>query len=144
MKRNSKRIYGFRFALALLAAGAASSAAAQDEPSTAQEEEDRVSELIVYGDDPCPQGEGDEIVVCARRPETERYRIPKNLRENKEKRGEMSWGARAAEMEEASRVTRPGGCSVVGSHGHTGCFNQFISNWRAERRAMEREASEIP
>ena len=40
----------------------------------------RVFNLIVYGDDPCPKGEGDEIIVCARKPESERYRIPKKLR----------------------------------------------------------------
>ena len=30
----------------------------------------RVFNLIVYGDDPCPKGEGDEIIVCARKPES--------------------------------------------------------------------------
>ena len=35
---------------------------------------DRIATLVVYGDDPCPRSAGDEIVVCARRPENERYR----------------------------------------------------------------------
>src|SRR3546814_15322865 len=41
---------------------------------------ERISQLIVDGDDPCPQSTADEIVVCARKPEADRYRIPENLR----------------------------------------------------------------
>ena len=141
---NWKRNSGFQTAFFLIAATLSSTAIAQNESSDADEESDRVSELIVYGDDPCPKGEGDEIVVCARKPEGERYRIPKNLRENKQKRGEESWGSRVAEMDEASRATRPGGCSPIGSYGQTGCFDQFLRNWRAERRAIDREADQIP
>lgn len=54
-------------------------------PAQAQAEApDRVETLVVYGDDPCPVEEGGGIVVCARKPESERYRIPKDLREKKE------------------------------------------------------------
>ena len=42
-------------------------ALAQPEPPP-----ERIINLLVYGDDPCPQSQGDEIVVCARRPEAER------------------------------------------------------------------------
>ena len=42
---------------------------------------DRVSEIIVYGNDPCPRSTDDQVVVCARKPETERYRIPEKLRQ---------------------------------------------------------------
>ena len=37
-------------------------------------------QVDVFGDDPCPKGVGDEIVVCARLPESERFRIPAPLR----------------------------------------------------------------
>lgn len=104
----------------------------------------RTTSLIVYGDEPCPQSSEGEIVVCARRPEEERYRIPKALRERPDDRGEVAWGARATELEEASRATRPGSCSPVGSGGQTGCFDQMIRNWRLDRRAMEREAAQHP
>ena len=47
-------------------------------PALAQQT--RVSEIIVYGTDPCPRSTDDEIVVCARKPESERFRIPEALR----------------------------------------------------------------
>lgn len=115
-------------------------------PAYAQNSEPpgRTTSLVVYGDDACPPSTEDEIVVCARRPEEERYRIPKALRRNKDERGEMAWGARATELEETSRFTRPGSCSVVGSFGQTGCFDQMIRNWRLDRRAIEQEAAQYP
>ena len=49
---------------------------AAPEPALAQ----RVNEIIVYGTDPCPRSTDDEVVVCARKPESERFRIPEKLR----------------------------------------------------------------
>ena len=50
-------------------------------PAAAQEAaEPKVNQLIVYGDDKCPESQGDEIVVCARMGEADRYRIPSSLR----------------------------------------------------------------
>jgi hypothetical protein len=47
-------------------------------PALAQSS-DRV--LVIFGKDKCPtDSTGNEIVVCSRRPEAERYRIPKELR----------------------------------------------------------------
>ena len=95
----------------------------------------REESVIVYGDDPCPAAEDpEEIVVCARRPEDERYRIPAPLRHGPEPL-ERSWSNQAAELEDAQRDTRPNSCSVVGSFGQTGCTQQMIRNWHAERRA---------
>lgn len=46
-------------------------------PAQAQRSE-RV--LVIFGNDPCPtNASGDEIIVCARRPESERYRIPQQI-----------------------------------------------------------------
>jgi len=98
----------------------------------------RERNVIVYGDDPCPESQGDEIVVCGRRPEEERYRIPEPLRRG-DRRGEQAWGTRAAELEDAQRDTRPDGCSVVGSFGQSGCTQDMVRRWRAERRARARE-----
>jgi hypothetical protein len=107
----------------------APAAGAQDEPP------ERERSLVVYGDDPCPRSEDpDEIVVCARRPEEERYRIPGPLRRERQ-RTEASWSSQAAELEEAQRSTRPDSCSVVGSFGQTGCTLDMLRRWRAEQQA---------
>ena len=37
---------------------------AQDAPG------EKVNQLIIYGDDPCPPSQGGEITVCARKPES--------------------------------------------------------------------------
>ena len=95
----------------------------------------RSSAIIVYGDDPCPKGVGDEIVVCARRPESERYRIPAPLRRSKFARREQSWVTRTRDIEETGRAQRPNSCSPVGSGGQTGCFEQFMRDAAAQRKA---------
>ena len=64
------------FALALAPAALLAGAA----PALAQADGDKVNQLIVYGDDPCPQSSEAEITVCARKGESERYRIPEVLR----------------------------------------------------------------
>jgi len=120
------------FALALLGlAGAGAAAHAQDEAP-------RESHVVVYGDDPCPPSAGDDVVVCARRPEEERYRIPAPLRRSS-RPPPSSWSSSVAELEEAQRDTRPNSCSVVGTFGQTGCTQQMLRQWAAERRARSRE-----
>jgi hypothetical protein len=94
----------------------------------------RETRVEVYGDDPCPPSSDDEIVVCARRPEEDRYRIPAELRQS-DRRPEGSWTSSVEELEEAQRDTRPGSCSVVGSWGQSGCWMQMIRQWWVERRA---------
>lgn len=95
----------------------------------------RVSTLLVYGNDPCPRSSGDEIVVCARQPESERYRIPKALRKrayNAARDG--SWAGTAKVLENVSRQGIPGSCSPNGSYGQTGCFRRFIEENRAAQQ----------
>jgi hypothetical protein len=116
-------------ATALLLAPAMAAAA---EPAGPPE---RVASAVVYGNDPCPKGEGDEVIVCARKPERERYRIPKELRHENEPLAERSWAARTAALEDATRETMPNSCSVVGSYGQTGCFARMIRDWFIARRA---------
>jgi len=119
-------------AIALAGAGALATAAAAQAP-------EREASVIVYGDDPCPAArDEDEIVVCARRPEDERYRIPAPLRRGTELR-ERSWSSQAMQLEDAQRDGRPNSCSVVGSFGQTGCTQQMLRNWTAERRDRRRD-----
>ena len=115
---------------------AAVPAAAQDETHAPQNElAERTSTAIVYGDEACPKAEEDEIVICARRPEGDRYRIPKELRHKGDPLSETSWGARNELLEEAARANLPGSCSVVGSYGQSGCQRQFVDQWYNARRA---------
>ena len=122
-------------ALTLLVAAplAARPAAVPALPNEAPPE--RISTLVVYGEDPCPRSKDDEIVVCARLPESERYRIPKELRGKKKEEAAQSWVERARTLDMVSRKGTPDSCSPVGTGGQTGCMRQFLERARAEREA---------
>ena len=125
---------------ALLSLAAAFPAAA---PAFAEDPPARQSTLVVYGNDPCPSsGADNDVVVCARRPEEERYRIPRRIRERQQT--DTSWASRVEGLEDESRPMRPNSCSVVGSNGFTGCNAAMIRQWYAERRARRAEDAGIP
>jgi hypothetical protein len=106
---------------------------------------EKVSSLVVYGNDPCPRSTADEIVVCARVPESERFRVPKRFR-NQRKRdsGGTAWGARVQALEYVTRTGRPNSCSPVGTFGQSGCTQQFLSQWRAERDQAKDDDGSVP
>jgi hypothetical protein len=108
--------------LALLAVPAM----AQDAPG------DRVNQLIVYGDDECPAGKDDEIVICARKAESERYRIPSALRESSSPQNE-AWNNKVLAYE---MVGRSGimSCSPSGPGGSLGCTQRMIDTAYQEKR----------
>jgi hypothetical protein len=109
-------------------------------PAMAQSEEPVRRQIVIYGSDPCPAGEGDEIVVCSRRPEAERNRIPQGLREDPPDPAGPSWADRARMLDRIS----PGGldsCSPVGPGGSTGCRQQALEDW-ADERAQEEDEPE--
>lgn len=101
-----------------------------------------VSEVIVYGTDPCPRSTDDEVVVCARKPETERFRIPERLRQGGSLQSRQAWAVRAKSFETVGR-TGINSCSAVGPAGHTGCLDQLIDEAFAERREQA-EAESTP
>ena len=111
---------------------------AQAPEAAATEPPERTTSAIVYGDDPCPAAPEGEIVVCARRPEGDRYRIPKDLRNADDPPSEVAWGARSQLLEEAGRANLPGSCNAVGTYGQTGCQQKIIDQWYRERRALRR------
>lgn len=117
---------------ALAAVGAA--LAAFSGPAAAQSTGGaRIVEIIVYGDDPCPRSTESEVVVCARKPEAERYRIPERYREGGSIQSRQSWAARARSFEYVGR-TGTMSCSAVGPGGHTGCLQQVIERAESEYR----------
>ena len=118
----------------------AAPALAQNDSSLAQSGEppQRTSVLYTYGDEPCPEPKGDEIVVCAQQPETERYRVPKELREELKDDapvGGGSWASAVEGYDNVARATRPASCSPVGSYGFTGCAAAAMREWFEARRA---------
>ena len=112
-------------ALAASLALTAFPAAAQDEGG------DRINQLIVYGDDPCPQSTENEITVCARKDESERYRIPDNLRTSDAPEN-VAWTERVKSYEMVG-ATGTMSCSPVGPGGMTGCTQQLIEQAYAEK-----------
>ena len=112
-------------------------------PSPALAQNGRISEIIVYGTDPCPRSTDDEVVVCARKPEAERYRIPERLRSSGSRQSRESWANKAIAFETYGR-TGINSCSPVGPAGFTGCTQQLISQAFKERReeAVEGAAPE--
>lgn len=108
-------------------------AMAQAEPEKAPQ---RYLTTTVFGSDACPAPKGDEIIVCARLPESDRYRIPPNLRKKprKDSGAGASWASRARGLEDAQRFTRPGSCTAIGAGGQSGCTDAMIRQWNEERR----------
>ena len=113
-------------ATAAIAMGAAATpAAAQDQGG------DRVNQVIIFGDDECPESSGDTITVCARLDESERYRIPPNLRTSTSPENE-SWTQRALALEAVGDFG-PLSCTPVGAGGDLGCTMEMIEAAYAER-----------
>jgi hypothetical protein len=113
--------------LALLSAPLAArpAAAPTSEPPT------RIATLVIFGDDPCPRSTEDEVVVCARQPEGDRYRIPKQFRGRQYNAArDGSWAGTARVLEYISREGLPDSCSPIGSNGQTGCFRKFLEQNR--------------
>ena len=98
-------------------------------------EDVRVNQLIIYGDDSCPASTDDQINVCAKLPESDRYRIPENLRTRDDPQSN-SWYNQAIELSYVGR-SGIGSCSTTGPGGMIGCFNQLVAQARAERAGSD-------
>lgn len=116
--------------------GPAEEQAPAAQPGSAQPGSERVNLVIVYGNDPCPQSQGSDIVVCARKGEEERYRIPEPLRGDPNQPSHQAWGERVKSMEYVGRSGTES-CSPVGGGGTTGCFAQLARLAKAERQAAD-------
>jgi len=123
-----------------LGAAALGLAALASAPAFSQAQNTRVNEIIVYGTDPCPRSTDDEIVVCARKPEAERYRIPERLRQGGSLQSRQAWAARAKQFETVGR-TGINSCSPVGPGGWTGCTEQLIKQAFTDREEQVQSES---
>ncbi|MGB3738192.1 MAG: hypothetical protein WA948_02445 [Pontixanthobacter sp.] len=111
-------------------------AAAQDDMAAAEPTDD-VCMAIVYGNDDAPQCEENLIVVIARLPEGDRYRIPQNLRLSDDA-ANNSWADRVESLEMIGDFGTLS-CSTVGAGSFTGCTQKLIEQAYGERR----EGSEV-
>ena len=129
--------------LPLLGAGAIGLSAVSASPAAAQAR-DRV--IIIYGNDKCPASQGQEIVVCKRAPETERFRIPKDLRDS-----EPEPQAAGGNIGALSAVNTTGGtgvqvqsCNAVGAGVNAGCFSNQLDAWKAQQKAQKKAEAAVP
>ena len=119
------------------AAALAGGLAVSSQPAQAQ---DSIAEIVVYGTDPCPRSTDDSVVVCARRPESERYRIPEKYRPSGPPQAGQSWANKAKALETVGN-TGTFSCSPVGPGGYTGCLTQVIRQAREERRQQGEQST---
>jgi hypothetical protein len=115
--------------LACVVAGLAAPA-----PALAEQGDEKVNQLIIYGNDACPRSTGNEITVCARKDESERYRIPEDLRDNPNQTSNQAWTERVKAYETVGAFGT-NSCSPVGLGGATGCLGKMIDNAYAERKS---------
>ena len=126
-----------KFIIAVAATAAiAGGFAALPAPALAQQAGNQ-SEVIVYGSDPCPRSTESNVVVCVHRPETERYRLPKNQQLQGTRQQRESWANKSQSVMNVGK-TGINSCSPVGPGGHTGCLIQEIQ----QARQANQEAAE--
>ena len=94
--------------------------------------DEKINQLIIYGDDACPQSNDDEIVVCARLAEADRYRIPKKLRDVENTPIKEAWNNRVLAYENVA-ASGTLSCSAIGAGGFTGCGLKDIDSAYAEK-----------
>lgn len=105
---------------------------AQEDAAGAPDE--KINQLIVYGNDECPESKGEEIVVCARMAEKERYRIPTTLRDDPNDRSKEAWTNRVIAYESVG-ASGTMSCSPSGAGGFTGCGLGEINTAYAEKKS---------
>ena len=112
--------------------------AALPTPAAAQQS---TSEITVFGNDPCPRSTDTQIYVCNRRPEGERYRLPKSQQLQGTRQQRQSWAEKSKELMTVGN-TGTGSCSAVGPGGHTGCLIQEIQ--KSRQAAKEQQQTDQP
>lgn len=110
-------------------------------PATAQVR-DRV--VDVYGSEACPQSGGQEIVVCRRHMEGDRYRIPSDLRESSARPQALGSSALTAVNATGGTGTQVQSCNAIGAGTNAGCLKKEIDTARAEHKRDEQQGESIP
>ena len=117
-------------ALALLATPVL---AQEAETPAASPDADKINMVIIYGDDKCEESTGDQINVCARLSEGDRYRIPTPLRGDINDPRKEAWTNRVIAYEYVGAEGAQS-CSATGAGGFTGCGLNQIDAAYAEKQ----------
>jgi hypothetical protein len=127
--------------LALLMLLPMTGALAQDAPISGTPPA-KIRSITLTPGDKCPESTSGEIVVCQTLDEP--YRIPKGLRTLAPTAANRTWASRVAGIEDAAREASgvPDSCSTTGTGGQTGCTQQLIQRWQAERREAQQDRRE--
>ena len=91
--------------------------------------------VTVFGTEACPKPSSpDEVVVCARLPESEIYRIPERLRQAQNRQSVFT-SNRALLLGDSSGGAGGsiGSCSAVGAGGMIGCNRNQVDAWANDR-----------
>jgi hypothetical protein len=127
--------------LALLASAAAGTASLVAPPALAQSQ-DRI--IDVYGDDKCPSSGGQEIVICKRHPAQEKYRIPKDLREQEPDMHKLPGQGAMAVNTTGQTGVQVNSCNAIGAGVAAGCVKQSADAWKAQQRADKKAEAGVP
>lgn len=103
--------------------------------------------VTVFGTEPCPKPSSpDEVVVCARLPDSELYRIPERLRAANNDRVSPFQANRGLLLGDASGGAGGsiGSCSAVGAGGQIGCNQKQIDAWAQDRTGRMGTNEETP
>lgn len=105
---------------ALLTAAAFAAAS----PAAAQSANEKINMVIAYSPDECPVAQPGEVLICEILVETDRYRIPSNLRHS-DSPANTAWASRVEEIKYVGDFGAMS-CSPAGAGGFTGCTQKFI------------------
>jgi hypothetical protein len=91
--------------------------------------------VTVFGNEACPKPRSaDEVVVCARLPESEVYRIPEPLRRAENRQSVLTQNRALLLGDGAGGAGNSiGSCSAIGPGGFTGCDRKQIDAWAQDR-----------
>jgi hypothetical protein len=91
--------------------------------------------VTVFGNEACPKPSSpDEVVVCARLPESEIYRIPERLRRAETRTSVLTSNRSLLLGDGAGGAGNSiGSCSAVGPAGFTGCDRRQVEAWAQDR-----------
>ena len=129
-----------RLMIVLAGAATITGIAALPAPALAQQ---TTSEITVYGSDPCPRSTNTQVFVCNRRPESERYRLPKSQNPQGTRQERQSWAQKSKPLMTVGN-TGAGTCSPVGPGGYTGCLTQEINQARQDAKEQQQQQSAPP